>query len=316
MVLLSYFGHACVWGDAEPVDTLPAPIAVPWHAVAERLGRPPVLSYASYALDNWRRFDPAGPIALGNIALRQNFLGGLDEEWFVLVHVQIEAEAASALAAIEPIQRAVRAGDADTVQRQLNIVHQSLRAASKTLNRMPEGCDPYIYYRRVRPYIHGWKDHPALPEGVIYEGVDAYGGRPQAFRGETGAQSGIVPAMDAVLSIEHKDNPLRPYLMEMREYMPPEHRGFLERIEQGPSLRRYVLDRAGNRPELRDAYNEAVAWLGAFRNTHIEYARAYIARQAGRDRDGANPRQVGTGGTPFIDYLQKHHDETLAHRIR
>ncbi len=45
------------------------------------LGRPPVLSYASYALDNWRRIDRKNPIDLGNIALLQNFLGGQDEEY-------------------------------------------------------------------------------------------------------------------------------------------------------------------------------------------------------------------------------------------
>ena len=33
--------------------------------------------------------------------------------------------------------------------------------------RMPERCDPYIYFERVRPYIHGWKDNPALPEGSM-----------------------------------------------------------------------------------------------------------------------------------------------------
>ena len=33
---------------------------------------------------------------------------------------------------------------------------------------MPERCDPYIYFHRVRPYIHGWKDNPALGAGLIY----------------------------------------------------------------------------------------------------------------------------------------------------
>ena len=97
MMLLSYLGHAYVWGGGAPVDRLPAALAVPWHTIANRLGRPPVLSYASYALHNWRRIDPNGPIALGNIALQQNFLGGQDEEWFILVHVDIEAHAAAAL---------------------------------------------------------------------------------------------------------------------------------------------------------------------------------------------------------------------------
>src|SRR6266516_4440231 len=110
MLLLSYLGHAYVWGGGagvEPARRIPAGLAVPWYNVATRLGRPPVLSYASYALHNWRRLDPAGPIVLGNICLLQNFGGGVDEEWFILVHVDIEARAAVALAVIAPARRAV-----------------------------------------------------------------------------------------------------------------------------------------------------------------------------------------------------------------
>ncbi len=94
MVLLSFFGHAYVYQSwqTDVADRLPPPVARPWVTIANRLGRPPVLSYASYALDNWRRLDPNGPIALGNLALLQNFVGGLDEEWFITVHIQIEAQ--------------------------------------------------------------------------------------------------------------------------------------------------------------------------------------------------------------------------------
>src|SRR5687768_113490 len=100
MMVLSYLAHAYVWGawgGAKPADRLPAGLAVPWYEVAHRLGRLPVLSYASYALHNWRRVDPRGPVALGNIVLLQNFLAGVDEEWFILIHVDIEAKAAPAM---------------------------------------------------------------------------------------------------------------------------------------------------------------------------------------------------------------------------
>ncbi len=54
---------------------LPANIAVPLCDVCARLGRPPILSYDGYALFNWKRLDPAGPIAAGqhrdNSKLRQ-----------------------------------------------------------------------------------------------------------------------------------------------------------------------------------------------------------------------------------------------------
>src|SRR5437899_3415668 len=53
MVLLSYLGHAYVWGAYKPAQVLPKRLAVPWHIVAESLGRPPVLSYSRYALHNF-----------------------------------------------------------------------------------------------------------------------------------------------------------------------------------------------------------------------------------------------------------------------
>ena len=52
MRILSFAGHAYVWEvPDQPVGTLPAQLAKPWHEVAQRLGRPPVLSYASYEID-------------------------------------------------------------------------------------------------------------------------------------------------------------------------------------------------------------------------------------------------------------------------
>ena len=291
MLLLSYFGHAYVWGQPPPPRVLPARIAMPWHAVAQQLGRPPVLSYASYALCNWRRLDLAGPIALGNIALLQNFLGGVDEEWFILVHVDIEAKAAPAIAALNSPGG-------------LQVVAAALRAMNATMLRMPEHCDPYIYYNRVRPYIHGWKNQPALPEGLIYEGV--YDGQPRQFRGETGAQSSIVPALDAVLGITHKSDLLSEYLQEMRDYMPPAHRDFIAGIK---SVREFVLKHR----EFRDDYNACVSELEKFRAKHFEYAARYIHQQA--QHDAANPTDVGTGGTPFMPYLGKHLSETSEHLI-
>lgn len=312
MLLCSYFGHAWVWQGESPSDRLPPPIAVPWHGIAARLGRPPVLSYASYALDNWRRLDPERPIALGNLALLQNFLGGMDEDWFILVHVAIEAEAVPALEAMLEAQKAVANDEPEVLRERLLVVAEATESIVAVLERMPERCDPYVYYRRVRPFIHGWKNHPLLLEGVVYEGVEEWGGKGQFFRGETGAQSGIVPALDAVLGVGHADDPLRPYLEEMRSYMPPDHRAFLEQIESGPAVRPYVLARRGTQPDLLRAYDRGVDALAAFRSLHYEYADRYIHRQA--SSAAANPTDVGTGGTPFMAYLKKHRDETFAHR--
>jgi indoleamine 2,3-dioxygenase len=183
-----------------------------------------------------------------------------------------------------------------------------------TLLRMKERCDPYVYYNRVRPYIHGWKNSPTLPNGLTYDGVEAYTGRPQQFRGETGAQSTIVPCLDAGLGIAHAPDPLTVYLLEMRDYMPPRHRAFLQDLEKTtdhlsrPILSGYVRDRKSRNPDLWTTYCGCVDLLVQFRQIHIGYADSYIFRQ--HQAHESNPTAVGTGGTPFMAYLQKHLDET------
>ena len=138
---------------------------------------------------------------------------------------------------------------------------------------MPEKCDPFIYYNRVRPYIFGWKNNPATPNGVIYEGVEEYGGTPQLFRGETGAQSSIVPALDALLGVIHSNDPLKEYLDEMRLYMPKEHRNLLNDLDQWSENNRSKSIREDSSVELAD---EIIKEVHAFRNKHLEYARIYI----------------------------------------
>lgn len=313
MLILSYIGHAYVWGEAKLTERLPANLAAAWHAIAKRLGRHPVLSYASYALHNWRRLDASREIECGNIALLQNFLGGADEEWFILIHVDIEAKAKPAIASLLPAQEAVTKNDAGELQKHLTVIAKSLQLMCATLDRMPEKCDPYIYYNRVRPYIFGWKNNPALPSGLIYEGVDEYAGKPQQFRGETGAQSSIIPSLDAALGIAHANDVLLEYLLEMREYMPRPHRAFIAQIEGGASIRNFVIKHRADAPALRDVYNECVSLVERFRRRHLEYAATYIHNQA--QRAAANSNEIGTGGTPFMIYLAKHKDETAQHLI-
>lgn len=315
MRILSFAGHAYVWEVPDnPAMTLPPQLAKPWHEIACRLGRPPVLSYASYALDNWRRIDPTKPIELDNIALLQNFLGGLDEEWFVVIHIQIERQAGPGLSGLLRAMNGAAQGNEEEVLRGLETLAAAQTAMRDTLLRMKERCDPYVYYTRVRPYIHGWKNSPPLPDGLLYEGVESYAGQPQQFRGETGAQSSIVPCLDAGLGIAHAPDPLTAYLQEMRAYMPPPHRSFLGALEKAvddgkrPVLAGYIQDQKVRCRELWTAYSACVDLLAQFREIHIGYADSYIHRQ--HQNLASNPNAIGTGGTPFMAYLQKHLDET------
>jgi len=312
MLIYAYLTHAYVWGEPGPATHLPRNLAVPFHWVAQQLGRPPVLSYASYALDNWVRLDQTQPVELGNVMIYQNFLGGLDEDWFILIHIDIEAKAAPALAVIPTLLEGIAQGDGATVVTSLEVIRAAWTRINATMDRMPEACDPYIYYHRVRPYLYGWKDNPALPQGLIYEGVEEYGGQPQVWRGETGAQSAIVPTMDALLNIKHERDRLWDYLIEMRTYMPPRHRAWIAAVEGRSTLRQFVQNHPDT-PRLRQLYNDCLTLLEQFRTRHLEFAARYINQQAAR---GSNSPEIGTGGTPFMRYLKKHRDESSHHLLQ
>ena len=311
MVHYSFLVQAYVWGAQTPVSVLPASLAIPTVALADRLGQQPLLQYSGYVLDNWGLLDPAKAVSLDNIYMIQKFAAGTDEAWFVLVHVAIEAKAGEALALYGPLIEAAASGDADRAQCLLKQIAGVWAEINALFDRMPEQCDPYIYFRRVRPYIHGWKDNPALGGGVVYQGVERFGGAPQAFRGQTGSQSSIVPSMDALLGVGHASDPLRAYLDELHVYRPPGHRRFIDDVRAQSQVRSFAkrMDHEG----LTEAYNAAVQAVADFRSRHLEYAASYINLQ-GRKSAG-NDTEIGTGGTPFMKYLKKHRDETQANLL-
>ena len=53
MSQISFIAHAYIWGSSKPMQVLPEVISKPWVDLSNYLGRPPILSYASYCLDNW-----------------------------------------------------------------------------------------------------------------------------------------------------------------------------------------------------------------------------------------------------------------------
>ena len=312
MVHYSFMVQAYVWGEPEAPQVLPKCLAQPMVALADHLGQQPLLPYSGYVLDNWAKHDAKGGIGLDNIYMIQNFLGGQDEAWFVLIHVAIEAHAGEVLAAMSAVIDAVVQKDTQQTTALLEAMAERWAGINALFDRMPERCDPYIYFERVRPYIHGWKDNPALPHGIIYEGVARYGDQAQAFRGQTGSQSSIIPAMDALFGVGHAADPLKEFLDQLHIYRPTGHRRFIDDVRAASGLRGFVQT-AGN-SSLASAYNANIQAMAAFRTRHLEYAASYINKQQSR-ADGSAV-EIGTGGTPFMRYLKKHRDETEANLIR
>ena len=55
MVHYSFLVQSYVWGEDTPPPHLPANLARPIVAIADRLGQAPLLPYSGYVLDNWYR---------------------------------------------------------------------------------------------------------------------------------------------------------------------------------------------------------------------------------------------------------------------
>ena len=311
MSQLSFMAHAYIWGAEKPHGKLPHCLAEPWVEAANHQGRPPILSYASYCLDNWFKINEDEEISLDNVALITNFLGGVDEDWFVTIHVCIEDAASDAIGAAQTLAEMTDVNSEEEILANLKIITKSLKKVNSIFSRMPEKCDPYIYYHRVRPFIFGTKDNPDLKQGLVYKGE--YNNEPQFFRGETGAQSSIMPFLDGALGIYHTKDSLRHYLNEMREYMPPEHRAMIDKVEDISQ----ALTLINQSKILVDEYNNCLEEIRAFRALHLEFAGTYINKQSQiKNPFGRGGSTItGTGGTPFMKYLKKHRDETEDQKI-
>ena len=311
MAHLSFIAHAYIWGGKSPQRILPEVISKPWVKLSKYLGRPPILSYASYCLDNWYKINKDEPISLDNVALINNFLGGVDEDWFVTIHVCIEDAASDAIDSACELSFLNEKNKTKDFSKHLSRIRDSLKKVNYIFAKMPEKCDPYIYYHRVRPYIFGTKNNPDLKQGLIYE--NQFKNKPQFFRGETGAQSSIIPLLDGALGITHTNDNLRHYLNEMRDYMPPKHRKLIEDVEQRSQVKNLIT----KSKKLIKEYNQCLEEIHKFRSQHLEYAATYIHKQAQIVNPfGSGGSTIrGTGGTPFMKYLKKHRDETDKHKI-
>ncbi len=288
-VRVGFLASAYVNQIGQPaVNTLPANLAVPLVDVCRRLNRPPILSYDGYALYNWRRFDPAGPIALGNIDTLQNFVHLYDEHWFILVHVEIEAIAARILAAIDQMAPALAAGDSLVVNRALIEIGDAVWQQVGVLRRIPEHMDPAVYYKSFRPYIRFF-------EHVVYEGVDATA---LDYRGETGAQSSIMPTLVALMKIPHRPSQLTNHLADMQNFMPADHRVLIAQVAALPEVKP-LAD--------KEPFNNVLEAMAVFREVHYGWANEYIHKRV------TDPR--GTGGTPYMQWLRQLIDETRGHKI-
>ncbi|NXC87167.1 I23O2 dioxygenase, partial [Cercotrichas coryphoeus] len=316
-LVLSFITMGYVWQEGEEgtVQVLPRNLAVPYWEVSQALGLPPILSHADFVLANWRRKDPNG-----NLDTIISLPGGESLRGFILVTLLVEK------AAVPGIKASVRAlgaslqRDGQSLHAALGELAAAIQAMSAALRRMHDYVDPEVFYSVIRIFLSGWKDNPAMPQGLIYEGVSP---EPLAFSGGSAAQSTVLHAFDELLGICHRQDTAA-FLLRMREYMPRPHRALVRALRGAGSVRRWV--RASGDARLRDAFNRCVRALTDFRSLHIAIVTKYIAIAAAKARArraqpgasagpaaGKPPAALeakGTGGSHIFSFLKSIRDTT------
>lgn len=317
---LSFITHAYVWENWNkpnemPVrDILPANLAVPLRILGKRFGVHPLLNYWPYALWNWRRRDLRKGISPENLKLIQNFLGGESEEWFVIIHVAIELAAAAIPIPVWEIGDAIAEGNERKLLWCLSRIAGAMKEINALMRRMPEHCDTEVYFHDVRPYLNGSKNMPACPNGWLYEGRTPEESERLSLRGETGAQSRIIPCLDIALGVTHVQSSLSEHLDDMLHgCTPTKQRNFVLEIAKRSALSEATAGAGLYGKEVEKQYWEDRRLVAEFRGIHYAYARWYIQEQARRVKNPFGDK--ASGGTPYIPSLWKHFEETLGARL-
>ncbi|XP_054421740.1 indoleamine 2,3-dioxygenase 1 [Pteronotus mesoamericanus] len=316
-LVLGYITMAYVWnqGGEDVRKVLPSNIAVPYCKLSEKLGLPPILVYADCVLANWKKKDPSGPMTYENMDILFSFPGGDCSKGFFLVSLLVELEAASAIKEIPTILKAVRHQDKDTLEKTLLNISDCLDKAHEVFKQIHKHVDPDQFFNVLRIYLSGWKGNSKLPEGLLYEGVSDI---PKKFAGGSAGQSSIFQCFDVLLGIEQNagEASAAAFLQEMRTYMPPAHQKFLQSLESGPSVRKFVLSE--NDDSLTKAYNECVKAMCSLRDYHLQIVTKYILIPASKQsktpqtsKDPSEMESKGTGGTDVIKFLKNVRSTTM-----
>ena len=307
-VVLTFLGQSYIWveGEAALPPCVPKCIAVPWWKVAERLGIPPVMTYAATTLYNWYLLDPIKGIAQDNIGSLVTCTGSRDEEWFYIVALFVELAAAPMLPAMQNVYACMKTGDCKKITAELKTITSCIEDMICALNLMYKNYSPDFFYQKIRPYQAGSMGLDAFPEGIIYEGVDT---KPKMFSGASAAQSTTVPALDTFLGVTHEGETSE-FLKLQKKHMPRPHRKFLEILEKQPSVKEYVA--RCDSQEVLNAYNMAVQSLTKFRSQHIVLVTQYIIVPKNHLSQQLNKslETKGTGGSDFMVFLKTSRRET------
>jgi len=277
--------------------TLPSQIAVPFDAVAQKLGQQPFLEYHyAYSLGNFVRLDPNQGYHWTNLGMACKFSGMKDEQGFIMLHVHINSNSGRLIGGMSDAIEGARKqdnlklceglADATSAMIEINTVRRQMWTASR-----PD------HYNDFRVFIMGVAgNHSIFGDGVIYEGVERFEGKPQQPRGQTGAQDDIIPACDIFSGVTkfYPTNKLTEYLFDLRRYRPIVVQKFFKELQEevdSSNLHKVISKDSRALGHMLKFVQE----IFVFRSGHWQFVQRYILQQT--------KHETATGGTPITSWL-------------
>lgn len=283
------------------LNVLPIQVAQPLCYVSEILNVYPWLDYHySYCLGNCVKIDESKPATWDNLKMLLRFAGTDDENGFVCIHVDINSYGAQLIKSIHTTINGIQNGE-------LNYVEEGLKLNLETMINMNTRrmemwkASNHKNYNDFRVFIMGIEGNDEIfGNGVVYEGVEKYNGKPQKFRGQSGSQDDIIPTEDIFTGVYkyYPNNLLTKYLYDMRSYRPQVVQNFFVDLGNDSDG---ILNKIKILCEKTNDYESIVYLLFVleqiykFRNGHWMFVQKFIL---------ANTKYArATGGTPITTWL-------------
>lgn len=344
-LVLSFLTHFYVHTTPTRPPTIPPPLSIPLVTISQLLGLPPVLTYSDTVLYNFLPNDPARPVSIYNIPTTalETFTNTRSEEQFYVISAQCEIAGAEALRLMRQSLDEMFLADEVAIQR-LTLYLRKLAAQIDLIGditlSMMHHIDPEEFYHLIRPWFRGGDADGPSSLGWVFSGIDAASSAESGFingaslfSGPSAGQSSLIHAIDIFLTVDHADHAIvldgepvgssKPneatFLERMLQYMPAQHRAFLQHLARHPHPLRHLVV-ARQHDKLTTAYDHALEALKRFREKHMRIVSMFIVQQARRTPSpriqamGSVSAPVGelrgTGGSPLFKFLKRCRDNT------
>lgn len=313
---LAFITQAYVWepdfsNTGQPNTLVPASLAVPLVEVSRRLGEPAIFNYADHTLRNWAPKIESHGFNLESLDTVYSFTDRPDEKYFVLVHVVYEALGPDVVKSVEAAIDASEKEDVLSLRASLSTIGELLGDMRDRFLDVRRSVSPDVFRDYIRVFLKGWKNIL----NVRYDGCDIDA---KELRGETGAESALLPLIDIALESIPQSNQSSSFrrpeyrlacniYREFADYRPRLHRQYLSYIGDKTRIRSAVL---GSRDStITDLYNDVLNGIAMLRKAHLDTIHEYIQGEVSR------ADEYGTGGSFYEKYLEALIDITQGQRI-